>query len=123
MIRDFDLIRKIMLDLQALPANSPPVCISYPEEYDQATVNEHMSLLVDAGLIQGKVLRATTGIVQVVARGLTWDGHNFIDAAKKETLWARAKQIALERGLSLTVEVLTGALKEALKEAAGGLLS
>lgn len=123
MIRDFDLIRKIMLDLQALPANSMPTTISYPGEYEQDVINEHMNLLIEAGLINGKVLRTMSGIAQVNSRGLTWPGHDFMDIAKKETLWARAKQIALERGLSLTVEVLTGALKEALKEAAGGLLS
>ena len=123
MVRDFDLIRRIMLDIQALPANSPAAPISYPDEYDQAVVNEHMSLLIEAGLIHGKVLRTMSGIAQVNSRGLTWSGHDFMDIAKKETLWARAKQIAVERGLSLTVEVLTGALKEALKEAAAGLLS
>lgn len=123
MIRDFDLIRKIMLDLQALPANSMPITISYPGEYEQDVINEHMSLLIEASLINGKVLRTMSGIAQVNSRGLTWSGHDFMDIAKKETLWARAKQIAVERGLSLTVEVLTGALKEALKEAAAGLLS
>lgn len=111
MVRDFDLIRRIMLDIQALPANSPATPISYPDEYDQAVVNEHMSLLIEAGLIHGKVLRTMSGIAQVVTRGLTWAGQDFVDAAKEESIWQKAKTFIKDKGGALTLEVLMEVLK------------
>ena len=110
MIRDFDLIRRIMLEVQALPANSRSVTISFEGEYDQAVVNEHLSLLIEAELIYGKVLRTMSGIAQVTTRGLTWSGHDFIKAAEKESIWLQAKSFIQSKGGAVTFEVMKDVL-------------
>jgi len=111
MKRDFDLIRKILLDIQAMPANSQPVTISYSGEYEQAVVNEHLVLLIDAELIVGRPLRTMSGLAQVVVRGLTWQGHDFIQAAEKDSIWNKAKETILSKGGAITFDVLKELLK------------
>lgn len=116
MVRDFDLIRKIMLDVQSGPADQPQCTLHFDGEYDQATVDAHVSLLIDAGLLTGKVLRGSGRILHAVVTGMTWEGHDFIDAAKDETLWAKAKTNVLKPAAAITFEALLQWLKaEALK--------
>lgn len=119
MIRDFDLIRRILLDVEGFPANSPSMILSYPDEYDQDVVNEHLCLLIEADLIHGKPLRAMDGIVQVTVRGLTWAGHDFIDASKDKAIWEKAKTLIKEKGGAITFEVLKSLLTRFVGEGLG----
>lgn len=120
MIRDFDLIRKMLLEIQAMPAGSETFTLSYPEEFPQSVVDEHASILIDAGLIEGKVLRKAMGkIAAVNIRGLTWAGHDFIDAAKNESIWGKAFAFVKEKGGAVTFEVLKELLKVLARDAAG----
>ena len=116
MIRNFDLIRKILLDVQSSPAGTSPFRVEFPGEYEQSVVNEHVLLLIEAGLLRGRALRATNGIADISVQGLTWSGHDFIDVAKDETLWANAKASVLKPAVAVTFEALLQWLKaEALK--------
>jgi hypothetical protein len=119
MKRDFDLVRKILLDIQDMPANAQPSSIDYPGEYDQAVVNAHISLLIDAGLIEGKVIRTMQGVAQATARGLTWQGHDFIDAAKQDVIWKKAFDTIKDKGGAVTFEVLKELLKSLTLKAVG----
>jgi len=119
MKRDFDLVRKIMLDVQALPADSPLICLEYPNEYEQAEVNEHVALLIEAGLLKGKPLRAMSSLLQVPVQGLTWEGHNFIDSAKNDAIWRKAFEILKDKGIDATFDVLKGLLSAIALKAAG----
>ena len=117
MKRDFELVRKILFKVEALPAGEIIEDLSV-ENYDDDTVSEHTKLLIEANLIQGRVLEYEHGTLITVQR-LTWDGHDFIEAAAKDTLWEKAKSKIKEAGSAMTVEVL----KEALKAAAVGAIS
>ena len=119
MKRNFDLVRKILLKVQDLPANSLPVCLEFPDEYDQAEVNEHVVLLIEAGLLKGKPLRAMSGLLQVTVQALTWDGHNFIDTAKNDKIWKKAFEILKDKGIDVTFDVLKGILNSLALNAVG----
>lgn len=119
MIRDFDLIRKILLEVQASPAGARPFSIEFPGEYDQHVVNEHVELLIEAGLIKGKLVKALSGIVGMAIQGLTWEGHDFIQAAEKDAIWKKTFEIVKDKGGAITFDILKELLKSVAKSALG----
>jgi len=48
---------------------------------------------------------------------LTWDGHEFLDAARNPSLWERAKCTALKQTGGLSLEVLKSVLIDLAKHA------
>lgn|GEM_PF-3083936 len=52
-------------------------------------------------------------------QGLTWEGHDFIQAAGKEVIWKKAFEIVKEKGGAITFEVLKGLVKSLALKAAG----
>ena len=109
MKRDMDLARQILLALEAqsVEALGDPIEI---EGHDDAEVSYHIKLLDDAGLLVGR----DDGSAETFcwsAKALTWEGHEFLDAARQDTRWDRAKQFVREKGGALTL----GALAEVLR--------
>jgi hypothetical protein len=62
----------------------------------------HIKLLHQAGLIEGVDASSFKGF-QSIDMNLTWDGHEFLDKIKKESIWNQAKQktIDISGGTSL----------------------
>jgi hypothetical protein len=90
MKRDFDLIRRIMIDVESIPAYGQKQNFSY-DGYDSLTINQHIALLIEAGLIKGSIHEANVKST-VLVDDLTWAGHDFLNATKDETLWTKAKE-------------------------------
>ena len=63
MKRDLDLIRSIMLEIESIPPNQQMNRCDV-EGYNQETILSHIDLLVDAGMVNGKVIKTMkqTGI-------------------------------------------------------------
>lgn len=119
MKRDFDLIRRILKDVQDLPAGKTLDNPSYPG-YDQSTINEHIILLEDAKLIKELNIVRLQGVIKDIRiKGLTWDGHDFLDAAKDDTIWKKAKESILKPGASITFSLLLEWLKSEVKQKLG----
>ena len=104
MKRDFDLIRQIMRDIEDLPAGSGSGTPSY-QDVDRQTVTAHVILLIDAGLVNGKVLTTTQG-PRLRISGLTWAGYDFLAVAKDDTMWAKAKKTVLAPAAGATWAVV-----------------
>jgi hypothetical protein len=115
--RDFDLIRRILKNVQACPSSDDFNVPEY-EGYDYATVAEHVELLIEADLVRGKVYHTRGGASPHISR-LTWAGHEFLDAAQDEGLWAKAKRTLGEKLRGIPFEVLVEFLKWQAKEALG----
>jgi DNA-binding transcriptional ArsR family regulator len=118
MKRDFDLIRRILADIENVPAGKSLDKISYPE-YDQPTIYEHVNILEEAGLIKAKILKAGTGIGAVHISGLTWAGHDFLNSAKDDSIWQKAKDTVLKPTASITFGLLLEWLKTEAKQKLG----
>jgi hypothetical protein len=118
MKRDFDLIRRILTDIERMPAGSFQSNLKYPE-YSQATVDEHTILLHDAGLIKANISKLMGGGNSIHIVGLTWSGHDFLDAMKDDNLWNKAKENVLKPGVSITFDVLLEWLKIQAKQKLG----
>jgi DNA-binding transcriptional ArsR family regulator len=115
MKRDMDLIREILLEIEAHPEPWGDIKIkiqgSSPEE-----VSYHVKLLYQAGLIEAIDLSSMGNFVWV-PQSLTWQGHEFLSASKDISTWRRASRLVLEKTGGLSLELLKFTLMELLKPA------
>lgn len=113
MQRDMELIRKLLLAGEQHEHGYAPRDLEI-EGYSDEQVGYHCYLLGDAGLaevIEIPVRGSESPLAEL--RNLTWSGHEFLDAAKDNTNWERAKQRLAAAGQSLLtvpLSVLTALL-------------
>jgi hypothetical protein len=108
MKRNFELIRKLLLDIEC-------------EEVDLSSFTEdqilyHKALLLEAGLTEGpKPHYSSQKSFEipdlVIIKKLIWEGHNFVAAIRNEGHWKKAKEWIKEAGKILTLETIKEAIK------------
>lgn len=104
MKRDLELIREILFRLEQKPADKDWLAdADFPKDSREA-VAYHVELLEEAGLVEAAI-RPATGIYFRVER-LTWEGHDFLDAVRNDTVWARTKETLRSKGLSWTFDLV-----------------
>lgn len=118
MKRDLDLCRTILLAIESQPhgfADELQI-----EGYSEEQVGYHVYLLGEAGLL--KTLERT-GInshsPQALPVNLTWRGHEFLDASKDESLWAKAKAKVIKPAGGVAFDLLLEWLKAEAKQRLG----
>lgn len=88
MKRDMALIRKLLIDIEEHPNRINR--ISY-DEHTQEEVNYHISLMIDAGLLDGTYQRSVSvssmAPSQIFINTITWSGHELLDNLRKEDVW------------------------------------
>jgi hypothetical protein len=110
--RDMDLIRLLLLQIEG----EESLDLS---DYTKKEVRYHRRLLIEAGLAYGSVMEDGSGEpAAVVTTRLSWEGHEFLDAARNQSLWDKTKEIISKVNVSVTFpivkEILTILLKEQL---------
>lgn len=112
MKRDFELIKQILLKIEDRETTSPILDLEI-DGYDQNLVNYQIYLLDQADLIQAEIVRVGANeIHDPVIYEMTWNGHEFLDAARNETIWNKTKDLIKEHGGSVPFEVLQSLLKQ-----------
>jgi Hypothetical protein (DUF2513) len=120
MKRDMDLARRILLAVEADPEATGFGYVQVDiEGHDQAEVSYHIQLLRDAGLLEAKSLTTRAGLDWRPIR-LTYAGHEFVEASRKDTLWQKAKTTVLEKTGGLSVDVLKALLLKMATDAVLG---
>ncbi|MDB5295835.1 MAG: uncharacterized protein JWO31_1818 [Phycisphaerales bacterium] len=116
-----DLVRAILLACEA-EASGEPVFPLVIDGYSASQIGYHATILGEAGLAIGSdvTTRSDDGIRFLISR-LTWAGHEFLDAARDDTAWAKAKGIAAKAGGG-GIEVLKSVLGELAKDTARRLM-
>ena len=105
MKRDMDLVRKIMLAVEASerPLDSSLIRIA---GYTGDTITEHMRLLNEAGLIEGISAYSVEHRLKWIELRLTWNGHDFLDAARNESIWTETVTEVRRKSGAVPFEVL-----------------
>lgn len=112
MKRDMDLIRKIAFHIEETPA--PLISSEFLiEEYDQSQIGYHCDLMHEAGLIKADDLNYVGEFTVVQIYRLTWSGHEFVDAARNETVWNSVTKHVKDTAVSVTFDGLKSLLKQA----------
>ncbi|MEW6303439.1 MAG: DUF2513 domain-containing protein [Verrucomicrobiota bacterium] len=119
MKRDLNLVRAILLDIEAAPAGGPITRFHY-EGKEKAEILEHIQLLLDAGLVEGEVRLDHRNCPNAcLVYRMTWNGQEFVARAKNDTLWKKVLAQAEEKGLSTSMAVINGLLEAAAKKYVG----
>lgn len=114
MKRDMDLIRLLLLETEG--EEPRPDLTGYAEQQRIY----HSALLIEAGLIHGIIRKDGKGLPAGTVRlRLTWAGHEFLDAARNDSIWKKAGEKIKQSGVQVSVAILEELLKKLLKEAVG----
>lgn len=108
MKRDLDLCRTLLLELEEDPAVTGMKNLEV-DGVTEEQVSYHVKLLHEAGLIEAHDASALNSFRWYPIR-LTWQGHEFLDAARDEARWDKAKAFAREKTGSLAFEFVKVAL-------------
>lgn len=121
MKRDLDLVRKLLVYFAEKEDDRMDSCPSI-DGYDELQIRYHLLLMDEAGLIrcEREVSKSTpTRVIKVHPFSLTWQGHEFLSAAQNETLWVKAKNVALTKAGVLSFDLVKELLVSLAKTSAG----
>lgn len=127
MRRDADLVRELLLKLEALPMSPGSTVLlgGHDEElaidgYSADEIDYHLSLIKEAGFIEGPKFDASDG--RLTFRRLSWEGHEFVDAIRDPEAWKRTKAGASKVGgwtFGLLKQLGTAYFKQQAKDRLG----
>ena len=98
MTRDWDLIRQILLTVEAAQAherisdNDIEGCT--PEHFHHNAI-----LLTEAGFVHAMIL---ANLETTLIESLTWEGHEFLDSIRDEATWDKIKTVAKEKSIAIS---------------------
>lgn len=111
---DFDLMRRLMLDIANRPISNDPPHIQYTD-CDQRTINWHLAQLIEADFLKGKVLGSAMAPDDVAVLGVTPDGYEFVKAVENDTLWQKSKSWVRQTAIPITIRTVFEWLKAEAK--------
>lgn len=117
MKRDMDLCRKILIEVEKLSFDISMIEMRI-EGYSMEEVNYHLIILGDAGLLALDYVRGGRKDYIWKSIRLTWEGHEFLDSARDNGRWEKAKGAMSQAGgfaLDVMKQLLVQYLKDQLK--------
>jgi len=118
MKRDIDIVRAILLEVEKQGGGAEVETMSLPYPLEEVLYNA--DIMRDAGLIDAVPLHGSDGSLKMLfIKRMTWDGHDFLDASRDETVWQKAKEKVLKPAGSWTFAVLAEWLKSEVKARLG----
>lgn len=119
MQRDMDLVRAIALAVEQLPTGLGGADLELPD-YSKEHIGYHVHLMMEAGLLHGTDV---TSMADTVPRAqptrLTWEGHEFADAARDRGRWRKARDLVAEKAGTVSLSVLVELLKKLMSDSLG----
>ena len=118
MKRNMDLIREILLQVEA---NTDGKIVLDLPDYQANEIGLHVELMIERGLVEGTTLPSRDGpaheILSYVIERMTWDGYEFLEVARNDALWKKAKSICVEKTGGLAFEQFVECLKRVASDA------
>jgi len=107
MKRDMELVRAILLAMEASPHGFAPLPFTVAG-YDQGVIEHHVWLMEQGQLVTAEETTAL-GDASPLAMPLsiTWRGHDFLDTVRTDRVWLKVKAELKDRAMSLPFELLT----------------
>lgn len=106
MKRDMELVRKILFKIEETVDNFAEYNIEI-EGYTKEQVAYHCALLNDSNFVYDYGSQPVGGEIYSFGVGrLTWEGHEFLDKIRSDTVWNRTKEVITEKGLPMAIDVV-----------------
>lgn len=127
MKRDFDLVRELLFYFEQKPDMSPVLYSDPPaiKGSSRDAVKYHLILLYQGGLVDGEPIRSSTSdrIIDMGAVfALTWEGHEFLEKVRSDSVWEKTKSKVISAGWSLSFQALSTVASWFLQQALTGQL-
>jgi hypothetical protein len=101
MKRDMELVRALLFNTEV----EGQVDLSKWSEGEQLY---HLDIMIEANLLKGTTRQSENGdIALAVIQRLTWDGHEFLDSVRSDTIWKKTKGELAKFGSSVSFSVLS----------------
>ena len=118
MKRDMDLVRRILLKIEESPTGRAPREVEI-EGYTAQQIKYHIFIMIEGGLVEGvRTQHLQSPGPEAMATRLTWEGHEFLDAARQDNRWEEAKSVIKAVG-GATIDVWKDVLVRLLLNAIG----
>lgn len=103
-----ELIRKILFVVEEKYVDT---CLNNSEisidGYDMKTIAYHCAILHDAGLLTDyKGMYGHNELMFFDVGRLTWDGHEFLDKIKDDTVWNKTKNTIMKKGIPFVLDAV-----------------
>ncbi len=120
MKRDFDLIRRILLEVEDkyTPERNislKPDDVSWFSEYEWGNVVGHFVLLEEGGYLHRGSSSCDRFQGMIVLNGISWKGYELLDEIRDEILWRKTKQGASQIG-SFSVDTIKDVAKALVRK-------
>ena len=116
MKRNWDTIRELLVKVEACTLPAEMVTLDQFDQDRHAEISYHMALLIEAGLVHVQMSRSAGPTVKhFMAERLTWQGHEFLDTIRSDTIWNKTKKVFIEKGVEMSFDLV--------KSAAAGLMA
>ena len=93
-----DLVRGLLLKLEALDLSPGAVGVVSPygaelaiDGYSSDEIGHHLQMLVSGNLVETGGSRPFSGDGSLIFRGLSWQGHEFLDEIRDPERWKKTK--------------------------------
>ena len=107
MLRDMELCRKILLVIEEQYVDTAIFNLKV-EGYSMKKIAYHCKLLYDAKLISDyKPMYGDDHLLSFGVGAITWEGHEYLDKIRQDTIWKEIKNKIQENSLPTTIEVVS----------------
>ncbi len=124
MKRDMDLCRQILLKIEECEETMISDHHQFEadlekQNYTQAQIGYHVKPLHKANLLEAIDLSSMRLADYFIPKSITWQGHEFLENARNDTIWEKAKSITMKKGVGLTLDTLQALLVKLTKDTLG----
>lgn len=106
MKKDMILVRKILLEIEKSYVSTAIRDLRI-DGYDMETIAYHCKILHEECLVSGnKPIYADDGLLAFFVGILTWEGNDYLDKIRDNTIWNKTKDIIKDKGLPLVFDTI-----------------
>ena len=105
MKRDMNLVREILIAVEAHPDPQVPMDPLSIEGFSADEISYHVQIMAEAGLLDA-IDASSSDDYDWRPRRLTWQGQEFLAAVRNDTVWRKIKQLIAEKGGAIPLEVV-----------------
>jgi Hypothetical protein (DUF2513) len=120
MQRNMDLVRTILMRIEATPSGWAPEDFGI-KSFSSQEIGYHVHIMMQEGLIDGAdITNMQSAGPEAIPTALTWKGHEFLDLARDQERWNRAKAVIAKVGgapIAVWAKVLNDLVLERVEKA------
>ena len=106
MKRDMELIRKILFKIEEEYVSTALVNLRI-DSYEKEQIAHHCKLIYEANLIDDYSEKYASNDLYLYSVGaLTWEGHDFLDQIRQDTIWNKIKNVITRKGLPVSIDII-----------------